>query len=155
VGSKQLKKNSVTTSKIKNGAVTGAKVDLSTLGKVPDAARADNAEKRQERHQCGERGESRRPFEHGAENLISGTEFVRVGFYKDLSGIVHLQGQLLVSGGSSAFTLPVGFRPQKSEIFDGMANEGEGGQLRIDPDGKVQVFEVFEPSLASVMFRTD
>jgi hypothetical protein len=95
------------------------------------------------------------PFENGAENLISGTEFVKVGFYKDLSGIVHLQGQLLVSGSKSAFTLPEGFRPQKSEIFDGVANEEHGGEIRIDPDGTVHVFDVFEPSLGSVMLRTD
>ena len=40
VGSKQLKPNSVITGKIKNGAVTGAKVRTSTLGTVPSAATA-------------------------------------------------------------------------------------------------------------------
>jgi hypothetical protein len=53
VGSKQLKKNAVTATKIKNEAVTAAKVkkgsltgtdiNLSTLGKVPSAAKADTA----------------------------------------------------------------------------------------------------------------
>jgi hypothetical protein len=53
VGSKQLKKNAVTAAKIKNEAVTAAKVkkgsltgtdiNLSTLGKVPSAAKADSA----------------------------------------------------------------------------------------------------------------
>jgi hypothetical protein len=53
VGSKQLKKNAVTAAKIKNEAVTAAKVkkgsltgtdiNLSTLGKVPSAAKADTA----------------------------------------------------------------------------------------------------------------
>ena len=38
VGSKQLKANSVITGKIKNGAVTGAKIRTSTLGTVPSAA---------------------------------------------------------------------------------------------------------------------
>jgi hypothetical protein len=95
------------------------------------------------------------PFENGAKNLLPSAEFVKVGFYRDLSGIVHLQGELLVTGSSSAFTLPAGFRPQKSEIFNGVANEEHGGELRISPDGKVDAFAVFEPSLGSVMFRTD
>lgn len=53
VGAKQLKKNAVTNPKIKNGAVTGLKIannsvkgaDVleSSLGKVPSAAKADNA----------------------------------------------------------------------------------------------------------------
>ena len=43
VGPKQLKKNSVTTAKIKKEAVTSAKIKLSTLGKVPSAAKADSA----------------------------------------------------------------------------------------------------------------
>ena len=42
VGSKQLKPNSVITGKIKNGAVTGAKVRTSTLGTVPSAATAQS-----------------------------------------------------------------------------------------------------------------
>ena len=42
VGSKQLKANSVITGKIKNAAVTGAKVKTSTLGTVPSAASAQS-----------------------------------------------------------------------------------------------------------------
>lgn len=43
VGTKQLKSNAVTTAKIKKEAVTSAKIKLSSLGKVPSAANADNA----------------------------------------------------------------------------------------------------------------
>lgn len=43
VGTKQLKANSVTTAKIKKDAVTGAKVKESTLGEVPSATNAGNA----------------------------------------------------------------------------------------------------------------
>ena len=43
VGPRQLKKNAVLTAKIRDGAVTGPKVKLSTLGKVPRAAIADTA----------------------------------------------------------------------------------------------------------------
>ena len=42
IGSKQLKANSVITGKIKNGAVTGAKIKTSTLGTVPSAANAQS-----------------------------------------------------------------------------------------------------------------
>ena len=43
VGSKQLKKESVTAAKIKNGTIIGAKLNLSSIGKVPSAVAADTA----------------------------------------------------------------------------------------------------------------
>lgn len=53
VGAKQIKKNAITTAKIADGAVTGAKIaagsisgsniNLSSLGTVPSAAKADSA----------------------------------------------------------------------------------------------------------------
>jgi len=43
VTSAKIKKNAVTTTKIKNDAVTGAKVDESSLGSVPNAENATNA----------------------------------------------------------------------------------------------------------------
>jgi hypothetical protein len=42
-GSNQLKKNAVTTAKLKNGAVTGSKLNLTTLGTVPSATNAGHA----------------------------------------------------------------------------------------------------------------
>jgi hypothetical protein len=41
VGSKQLKKSAVGTTDIKNNTITGAKIKLSSLAKVPSAASAD------------------------------------------------------------------------------------------------------------------
>ncbi|HET7444734.1 MAG TPA: hypothetical protein VFJ57_08760 [Solirubrobacterales bacterium] len=43
VGANQLKAGAVSTAKIRDGAVTGDKVALSTLGKVPSATSADSA----------------------------------------------------------------------------------------------------------------
>jgi hypothetical protein len=43
VGTKQLKKNAVTSVKVKDRTLTGADIKVSTLGKVPSAARADTA----------------------------------------------------------------------------------------------------------------
>src|SRR5829696_3044172 len=44
VGPNQLKKDAVTTAKIKNGAVTEPKLNLSTLGTVPEASHANSAD---------------------------------------------------------------------------------------------------------------
>jgi hypothetical protein len=43
VGTRQLKKGAVTSPKIKNGTIIGADVNKAKLGKVPVAAKADNA----------------------------------------------------------------------------------------------------------------
>lgn len=43
VGTKQLKRNAVTSSKVRDGAITGADVDESSFGQVPSAATAASA----------------------------------------------------------------------------------------------------------------
>jgi hypothetical protein len=43
VGVKQLKANAVTSAKVKNGSLTGADVNASTLGQVPSALNAEHA----------------------------------------------------------------------------------------------------------------
>jgi hypothetical protein len=44
VGTLQLKKNAVATGKIRDGAVTGPKIDMSSLGAVPSAIHANSAD---------------------------------------------------------------------------------------------------------------
>jgi hypothetical protein len=44
VGTKQLKANAVTGTKVKNGSLTGADLNLSTLGQVPSATHATSAD---------------------------------------------------------------------------------------------------------------
>jgi hypothetical protein len=44
IGTPQLKKNSVATGKIRDGAVTGPKIDMSSLGTVPSATHANSAD---------------------------------------------------------------------------------------------------------------
>jgi hypothetical protein len=44
IGNDQLKKNAVSTGKIKDGAVTGPKINLSSLGTVPSATHATSAD---------------------------------------------------------------------------------------------------------------
>ncbi len=43
VGTKQLKRNAITSSKVRNGAITGVDVNESSFGQVPSAATAANA----------------------------------------------------------------------------------------------------------------
>lgn len=63
------------------------------------------------------------------------------GYWKDSMGVVHLRG--LIKPGtynSSAFTLPVGYRPEKTEILAAISY-GSGGatmsQLNITSAGAV------------------
>lgn len=125
VGSKQLKKNAVTEAKIKNEAVTAAKVrkgtltgtqiNVSTLGTVPSANHAGGADTAttanslvapEPIHVVGAPGEP--GFENGFE--AQSTE-EHVSFYKDHECVVHLTGSIHGPSGTTAFTLPPGYRP--------------------------------------------
>ncbi len=63
------------------------------------------------------------------------------GYFKDASGIVHLRG-VISSGaiGTSAFTLPSGYRPQNGEVRPVVTNNGTTdvfGRVTIDSNGNV------------------
>lgn len=66
-----------------------------------------------------------------------GAPFETAGYYKDSASVVHLKG-VIKSGviGSSAFTLPAGFRPANTEIFAVVSN-GALGRLDVLNDGTV------------------
>jgi hypothetical protein len=120
VGAKQLKKGAVTTKKIRNNAVTGSKVKEVTLGQVPSAANAADANAlggiapsgyvRTPTEATRLVGTPGNPaFQDGYTNLNFGAP---AGFFKDQFGIVHLQGDVNPPGFSSTiFTLPPGYRP--------------------------------------------
>src|SRR5262245_30849541 len=139
VGTGQLKKNAVTKAKVKKDAITGAKVkkasltgediDLATLGTVPSAQAAQTAQTSnvassltplEPTHIVGAPGEP--GFEGGAENLddpeFPGPPFSLkpAGFYKDHSGIVHLQGMVQAGSEGAIFSLPPGYRPAAGTI---------------------------------------
>jgi len=59
------------------------------------------------------------------------------GYYKDESGIVRLKG-LIKSGtiGQTAFTLPIGYRPDTTLIFS-VSSGGAYATLRVNSDGTV------------------
>jgi len=120
VGTTQLKNNAVTAPKIKNGAVTAAKLV------APEAW-----------HEIGAPGQP--PFLNGWTN--TGLSYVpAAGYYKDPFGVVHLKGDIK-SGiiTTTAFRLPVGYRPghELDEVI--LQSPGSGADLYISPDGYVNV----------------
>jgi hypothetical protein len=114
----KIKKNAITTAKIKNEAVTGAKINEATLGTVPSAAVANSLVPAEPTHLVGAPGEP--PFENGGQNFNEGFKTNPVGFFKDQSGVVHLQGWAIAGSGgglSSLFTLPPGYRPAAGTVM--------------------------------------
>lgn len=66
-----------------------------------------------------------------------GSPYASAAFLKDALGFVHFVG-VLQSGtlGSTAFTLPPGFRPATDELFVVMSNNA-AGRLDVNSDGTV------------------
>lgn len=79
------------------------------------------------------------PLETGWTNYDTSTGWVHAGYYRDISGIVHLTGLVKSAPGSNKniAVLPVGYRAAKSRIF---GTDGGGKHSRIDAhdDGKIQ-----------------
>jgi hypothetical protein len=71
-------------------------------------------------------------------NLNAG-QFTSAGFFKDSDGMVNLQGALATTGasGSSAFTLPAGYRPAKTVTIPIAAPIGLTAFVQIDTAGLV------------------
>lgn len=134
VGTKQIKKNAVTSAKVKNKTLIGKDINLNKLGTVPSANVANGLVPPEAVHLVGAPGEP--GFQSGSSNFgsVEGITLPPAGFYKDHDGIVHLQG--LVKVGASGpigtiFNLPAGFRPATNTLlfFDtfcsGVACAGE------------------------------
>ena len=87
-------------------------------------------------HLVGTAGEP--PFQNGWHNI--GSDHSEAGFFKDALGIVHLQGGILTptaNSGSTAFTLPQGYRPAKI-LFLPIAGSGPiAANLGIAQDGQL------------------
>jgi hypothetical protein len=134
VGPKQLKRNAVTTTKVKNeaitaskvkkGTLTGTQINASTLGTVPTANSAQTAQTAQTAnalspsepwHDVGAPGEP--TFLNKWANEPALPAEPSVAFYKDLDGIVHLQGYAVKGEGERFFELPAGFRPPNGKLL--------------------------------------
>jgi hypothetical protein len=87
-------------------------------------------------HEVGQPGEP--AFQSGWINYSSpGVE--SAGFYKDISGIVHLKGYINSGTAVLVFTLPAGYRPSTEKFFPSVDASG-GAQIAwfaVYPDGSV------------------
>lgn len=134
VGTAQLKAKAVTNAKIKNGTITGKKLNLKKLGVVPEATHASVADSAgtvppNAVHLVGAAGEP--PFLNGFSNLVSIPEvsaftLTPVSFLKDHDNIVHLEGVVKLpesEGSPVVFQLPPGYRPPAGTIVEMELNE--------------------------------
>lgn len=139
VGAKQLKKNAVTTAKVKKEAITAAKVkkgtltgkqiNLNKLGTVPSATHAASADSIPPAEPIRLIGAPGQPgFENGATNVPGEgpLSFQQAGFYKDVLGIVHLEGVVKKGSSPIIFTLPSGYRPASgsAQVFEQVKEAG-------------------------------
>jgi hypothetical protein len=150
VGTPQLKNGAVIGSKIHDGAVTGAKIKLGTLGTVPSASHATHAAGADNANRLGGRpasayaltGQSR----YTEAQLASGftnfsTVYALAGYLRDTLGFVHLHGTInCPSGTAMAFVLPPGYRPATWLLTPlGLAPPGTTGRVDIAPTGSVWI----------------
>lgn len=89
----------------------------------------------------------------------SGTGTQTAGYWKDANGTVHLRGTIKSgTNGTSAFTLPAGYRPLLSEYFLILMSGGVG-EVVVAADGTVTVINLTGTgatlsSLAALSFST-
>jgi hypothetical protein len=175
VGARQIKKNAVTSIKVKNHSLRGVDINARTLGTVPNATHAGSADDASRAAPVGAAGgtltgnypapglapaenwrEVNSPGEPVFQNgwMNTGATDVTAAFFKDPYGVVHLKG-LIFGGTNSApiFILPAGYRPSKNVIQ--LVWRGSGsGKLNLLPDGTVQFQDgAAAASLDGVTFR--
>jgi hypothetical protein len=123
IGTNQIKNGAVTTKKIANKAVTSKKLanKAVTSKKIASPGAYQNV------------GGPAVPFKNGWSNYPSGNVFPPARFYKDQLGVVHLEG--IISGGTAgttAFTLPSGYRPPSAHAWAVAAGVGSASPEDVD-----------------------
>lgn len=68
--------------------------------------------------------------------LLNGVITQTQGYFKDTAGIVHLRGQINLTGNLTLFQLPAGYRPATYKEY-GVSSAGSFGVLGIDTSGNV------------------
>jgi hypothetical protein len=175
VGAKQIKKNAVTSIKVKNHSLSGVDINATTLGTVPNATHAGSADEATRAAPVGPAGgtltgtypapglapaenwhEVNSPgepvFQNGWMNTGPATD-VTAAFFKDPYGVVHLKGLIFGGTNDPIFVLPDGYRPSKNVIQ--LVWRGSGsGKLEVLPDGRVLFQDgAAAASLDGVTFR--
>lgn len=110
-----IKANAIITSKINDGAVTAAKIEVQQAWVAPT-------------------------LQNSWVNY--GGIYAAAGYYKDSLGIVRLRGLVKngTVGGVAAFTLPVNYRPSADIILTVTSNNA-WGQVRVTSTGAVQMYQ--------------
>lgn len=130
--STKLKKNSVKTKAIKNGAVTNPKL---ADGAVTDAKIVNGAVTEAKIANGAVSASKLPPLTFQPAGVDS------VQFAKDAFGIVHLRGTAApISIGNTTFTLPAGFRPTASADFAVVCGFSTLGEAEVATNGEVTPF---------------
>ena len=141
-----IRNNTIRGRDIANNTLTDDQVDESKLQQVPSAADlggrlpSDFAAAPEPVRLIGAGGQPL--FQNGA--TASGGADLAPGFWKDGSGVVHLQGAVSTPAGLDpvvVFTLPEGYRPAGRVRYVVPAAPSAPGTIEIDADGTVETLD--------------
>jgi hypothetical protein len=169
---KNVKNGSLTGKDVKRNSLTGRQIKESSLAKVSRAGAADTASsaaRAGDAATLGGRGPAtfapakpeavRVVGAPGQPGFASGWAFADItdgdeepGFFKDLSGIVHLRGATarFDGTGTTVFTLPPGYRPKREQYFVTYGGPSTVRHLGVERDGDVIAFNVTNDGYTSL-----
>jgi hypothetical protein len=132
-GDKLVKKHSLSANRLRQHSLTRAQINMAKLGTVPAADVAGSITAPEAFHEISGAGEP--GFQNGCGNVGGGTG--TAAFFVDREGVVHLRGRYTCpAAGSTAFTLPAGYRPGGLQQF-ALAAAGAGTAVAISDSGTV------------------
>lgn len=69
-------------------------------------------------------------------SLTNGVVTTSPGYFKDSNGVVHLRGQINLTGNLTIFTLPAGYRPEQYKEY-GTSSAGQFSVFSINTSGNI------------------